>query len=818
MKNLMVIDGNSILNRAFFALPPLTNAKGLQTNAILGFMTMLLNVVYDRQPDGLLVTFDMPGKNFRHEKFGDYKGTRKGMPDELAEQLEPLRNLLTAMGISIWRRSGYEADDLIGTIVKEAMKEGIHVDVVSGDKDLLQLADELVSVGITKHGTKDVLWHDPETVFEEMGIWPDQVVDYKGLRGDTSDNIPGVRGVGDKGAVKMLSDHRHLEDVYLNLEELTPRNQKLLTEQRDMAFLSRDLATIFCEVEMEEDLESYRFNGFEAESARSELEELELSRLMSLLGMTPQRSEQLTIVPTDVESDDNLYFYKDGSYHVLVGDDVQEMELVELLNLAGKKPLVGFDLQPFFMDLKDHGLSYPLHFDDVMIEHYLLYPDAQSEDPQKVVGFLPEEKLAYLKALRAHHHEFQRLLKEKGLTALYEGIERPLIPILADIQHVGFNVDESVLDQLDLEISQKLRHQMERIYELAGEEFNINSPKQLAVILFEKLELPVIKKTKTGYSTNHDVLMKLYDKHPIIEEILSYRVVSKLQSTYIDGLKKVIKDGRIHTQLNQTIAVTGRLSSKNPNLQNIPIRLEEGRRIRKIFVPSPGRIILTADYSQIELRVLAHISGDKNLTEAYNQGKDIHQMTASKVFDIPFEEVSSSQRREAKAVNFGIVYGISDYGLSENIDISRSDAKQYIEKYFEEYPGIKRFMDQSVEDAKEKGYVKTLSGRIREIPDIHAKNFNVREFAKRTAMNSPIQGTAADIIKISMIHVVKAMEEQGLQSDLILQVHDELIFDVPLEELEIMKSLVKKHMEEAYDLDVPLEVNIEVGESWYDTK
>lgn len=815
MKTLMVVDGNSILNRAFFALPPLTNKKGLHTNALVGFMSMLLNVVYENEPTGLVVTFDMPGKNFRHEKFSDYKGTRKGMPDELREQLEPLRNLLGALGVSIWGESGFEADDLIGSIVCEAKKEGIPVRVVTGDKDLLQLAGDGTLVGITKQGTKEVLWHDASKVFEEMGIWPDQVIDYKGLRGDTSDNIPGVKGIGDKGAVKMLAGHRHLEDVYAHLEEQTPRNQKLLMEQKDMAFLSRELATIHCEVGLKEDISAFTFDGFKAEEARPYLEEYELSRLMSILGMSPSKAEEVTEDALDTSEDTSSYFLlEDDTYYLLKDGDVKEVSLEDLLK---EEVLVGFDLQPFFMDLCDQQLTFKGEFFDVMIEHYLLYPDRNSEKMEDVLGAEGDAK-ALLSALQSTHLNLMKSLEDKDLLKLYSEVEKPLIPILAEIQYVGFPVDEKVLDEQGASIESRLKEQEEKIYELAGEPFNINSPKQLSVVLFETLELPVIKKTKTGYSTNHDVLMKLKDKHPIIDEILEYRMLSKLMSTYIDGLKKVIRGGRIHTQLNQTIAVTGRLSSKNPNLQNIPIRLEEGRKIRKVFVPSPGSVILAADYSQIELRVLAHMSQDKNLLEAYNTGKDIHQMTASKVFDIPFDEVTSSERREAKAVNFGIVYGISDYGLSENIDISRQDAKEYIEKYFEEYPGIKIFMDKCVEDAKEKGFVKTLMGRIREIPDIHAKNFNVREFAKRTAMNSPIQGTAADIIKMSMIKVKERMEKEQLKSDMLLQVHDELIFDVPKDEVETMKALVKEEMEHAFKLDVPLDVNIEIGESWYDAK
>ncbi|WP_459128612.1 DNA polymerase I [Guggenheimella bovis] len=796
MNKLMIIDGNAILNRAFFALPPLTTRDGIPTNAVLGFLTMLFSVVNERKPTHLIVTFDAAKKNFRHELYSDYKGTRKGMADELRAQLPILKEILDQLEVDRLECEGYEADDLIGTLTKRAVQDGMAVEVISGDKDILQLVKDHVTVGITKRGTKDVLYYDRDLVKEDLGIYPEQVIEYKGLRGDTSDNIPGVKGIGEKTAVSMLEGNKTLEEVYENIETFTKRQQTLLTDEKDMAFLSRTLATINEDVPIDLSFDTMLHEGFQGEKARTILSRYELKSIMKQLNLDEVASVEEVV--EEVNPPTNERFVK------VVGED--------LIERGGDGPVIGFNLQPAFLK----GLEAKAFY-DVSLEHYLLHPELDSTDPVQVVGAKVEDD-DFFEKLWAKHVTFMKELKEKDLLHVYLDIELPLVPILTEMTREGFRVNTSTLDEIDQEITKRLTDLEKKIYELAGEEFNINSPKQLGVILFEKLGLPPIKKTKTGYSTNKDVLDRLLDRHEIIKEILDYRTVAKIKGTYIDGLRPMIKeDGKIHSTFQQTIAVTGRLSSTDPNLQNIPIRLEEGRQIRKMFIPSTSeRVLLSFDYSQIELRILAHVSEDEHLIHAYNNGIDIHALTASKVFDIPLEEVTGDVRRDAKAVNFGIVYGISDFGLSNNIQITRSAAKDYIDKYFEEYPKIKEYMDKSVAFCKEHGYVKTLSGRIREIPEINAKNFNLRSFAERTAINTPIQGSAADLIKMSMIEVDRRMKAEKLKSKMILQVHDELIFDVEKDELETMKALVKDVMENIVTLKLPLEVSTDVGDTWYE--
>lgn len=835
MKQLMIIDGNSILNRAFYALPPLTTKEGIHTNAVHGFLGMLIQVVREKSPDFLVVTFDTKGGNFRHEMYAEYKGTRKGMPEELAVQLPVLKQLLDDLGVYRMERTGFEADDLIGTLCRISTQERIFTLVISGDKDTLQLVDEDTMVGITKRGTKDVQYFTPEIVKQELGIWPNQVIDYKGIRGDTSDNIPGIPGIGDVGATKLLREYPHLEDIYANLDAINGKLKERLTEHRDIAFLSRQLATIDTAVELESRLEDYVFHGFDGQNAQNNLARFELKSIANLLAVDLQevvREEQAKAGPTHestrlAENQMVVYPFQElGQWRfVVLTDEPMVLSAEEFRrSLAQQNHLIGYDLQGWQTMLDDVALPWPLKYDDIMLENYLLFPDRDSENMLSVLNLskLPgndEERKSFIQTLANKHFELKAQLEEKELTALYQEIELPLVPILMQMTKTGFRVDRSVLRTLDEEISRSLKAREEAIFRFAGTTFNINSPKQLGEILFDQLGLPVVKKTKTGYSTNRDVLMKLADRHDIIPEILEYRILAKLKGTYIDGLEKVIQeDGKIHTSFRQTIAVTGRLSSKEPNLQNIPIRLEEGRRIRKMFIPSDSdHILLAADYNQIELRVLAHISGDEHLIDAYRNELDIHRITASKVFDIPFDEVTPFQRREAKAVNFGIVYGISDFGLSENIDIPIGAAKEYIQKYFEEYPKIKQYMEDIVHKCEEQGYVKTLLGRIRSIPEIHAKNFNIRSFARRTAMNTPIQGSAADIIKLSMIRVDETIKRLGLASRMILQVHDELIFDAKRSELDTLIDVVREAMEEAYALQVPLRVSIDTGENWYET-
>lgn len=830
MKQLMIIDGNSILNRAFYALPPLTTRDGTHTNAIHGFLAMLIQVVRDKTPDYLVVTFDTKGGNFRHEMYAEYKGTRKGMPDELAEQLPILKELLDDLQVYRIELPGFEADDIIGTLCRISTDEKILTTVISGDKDMLQLVDDDTVVGITRRGTKDVVYYTEDLVKEDMGIWPNQVVDYKGIRGDSSDNIPGIPGIGDVGATKLLTEYPHLEDIYDNLDQIKGKMKERLIEHKELAILSRELAKIDTKVPLESDLPDYVFKEFQGAKAQPNLAKFELRSIANLLSVDLTESIEEVAAEIDVTLTDQqmiaIPYEFLGQWHFAVlSDEAKILTGPEFLKEYAIRPhLIAFNLQDWAPIFEELGLAWPQEADDVMLENYLLYPDRDSENLMDLLGVsappqTDEEWLSLPSLLAAKHFELQSELKAKDLLPLYRDIELPLVPILAGMTKQGFKIDRTVLRGLDEEISLALKQREENIHQLAGSEFNINSPKQLGVVLFEELELPVIKKTKTGYSTNRDVLMKLYDRHPIIEEILEYRTLSKLKGTYIDGLEKVItQDDRIHTTFRQTIAVTGRLSSTDPNLQNIPIRMAEGRRIRKMFVPSDDEhVLLAADYNQIELRVLAHISGDEHLIEAYQKDHDIHRLTASKVFDTPYDDVTFDQRREAKAVNFGIVYGMSDFGLSENIDIPITAAKEYIQRYFEEYPKIKQYMEASVKSCRDMGYVKTLLGRIRMIPEIHAKNYNVRSFAERTAINTPIQGSAADIIKLSMIRVDQALKEQGLDSKLILQVHDELIFDAKKSELEELKALVVTAMEEAYQLIVPLRVSLDTGDNWYET-
>ena len=818
MKKLLIVDGHSLVNRAFYALPPLKTKIGVFTGGVHGFLRMLDNMIERENPSHLIITFDAKGKNFRHEKFKEYKGNRKGMPDELRMQMPVLKEILEALGIYWTELEGYEADDLMGTLTKQAQDQGIKSVILTGDKDILQLVNEDIMVALPKKGISELVEYGPKEVFDELGLSPDQVIDEMGLRGDPSDNIPGVKGIGAKTAYNLLKGGRHLEDVFEDPGQVTPRIKKLLEEGREDAFLSRDLATIVLEAPISFDEEGSRYEAMDFESARGVLEKYELKSFLKKLQQEEEPKPSYQLEPGPAPLKDELVFWeyeglkgiKEAGGYYIFEDEVD-------LSLA--KALVGYNLKELY--LRDLGL--PEKLDDLMISTYLLHPD-EGGDIFKLSGI---EKTGedsktlicrMLDFLETSNNENLKALEARGMIKLYREVEMSLVQVLASIEKEGFRVDLTVLDEEDGKISSSLAQVEGRIFSYVKEPFNINSPKQLGQILFEELSLPVIKKTKTGYSTNREVLDKLQGLHPIIDDILHYRALAKIKGTYIDGLRKVISsDEKIHTSLNQTVAVTGRLSSTEPNLQNIPIRYEEGRRIRKIFVPRDSdHLLLSADYSQIELRVLAHFSEDPVMLEGYEKDLDIHKVTASMVFDTPLEEVTSDQRREAKAVNFGIIYGMSDFGLAENIDIPIEAAKDYIEKYFAKYPKIKAYLDSQVNFAQEQGYVKTLLGRIREIPDIKSSNFHLRNFARRTAMNTPIQGSAADIIKMAMIEVYREINKRGLKSKMILQVHDELIFDVKKDELEEMKKLVEDKMTGIVKLKVPLRVGMSVGESWYE--
>ncbi len=848
MKSLIVIDGNSILNRAFFALPPLITKDGVQTNAVYGFLNMMFSIIDLKKPNYVVIAFDVSGGNFRHDMYSEYKGTRKGMDPDLKSQIPVLKEILDTFGISRVELKGFEADDLIGTISTNT-PDDVETIIVSGDKDMLQLVTDTTKVLITKKGTSDLKEYLRNDVKEDIGVYPEQIIDYKAIRGDSSDNIPGVKGIGQKGATKLLEKYNNLLEIYDDIENVeTKRNQKLLIESKEMAFLSRDLAKINTDAPIDVNIDEYKYK-LELDNVINILEKYELNNIIKYVSNKSRVKDELsTKYLTELKNIDfnktlyiDFFDYKEKTIYVLKQKKIVITDDLSLLN--GKKiRLKGFSTFELIHNLTT---NYDVEIeitDDLQIMHYLLNPDSDSSKLEKYTNkfqlntfkditanfkleyFDVKEKIIELLIKRIQiieilSNDYREKIIENGLLDLYSNVELALILILVEMKKNGFKVDIDYLDVLDKKVSNKLKIVEDSVYAITGK-FNINSPKQLGKVLFEDLDLPVIKKTKTGYSTNKETLFKLKGRHEVIDFIAEYRMLSKLKSTYIDGIRKVISDDlKIHSSLNQTVVATGRLSSTDPNLQNIPIRLKEGREVRKIFTASSkNHILISADYSQIELRVLAHISNDKNMIEAYSLDKDIHKITASKIFGVNLDEVTSEMRSRAKAVNFGLVYGMSDYGLSEDLDIPVFEAKDYIEKYFEKYPDIKKYMEDVVEECKEKGYVTTLLGRKRYLPNINSKNYHIRNFANRAAMNTPIQGTAADIIKIAMINVYNEIKKRKLKSKLILQIHDELIIDaLKSEECEV-KELLIEQMQNAYEMKVPLIVNVSTGDSWYDAK
>lgn len=886
-KRLIIIDGNSLINRSFFAIQQrLTNKDGVPTNAVYGFLNMLFKVMEDYKPDWLSVAFDMKAPTFRHSAYADYKGTRKGMPDELAVQMPILKEILDAMGIHRTELSGFEADDLIGTISKRFGANGHEVLILTGDKDALQLVDEQITVLITKQGISVIDVMTPEKVMTDFGLTPAQIVDLKGLSGDSSDNIPGIPGVGPVTATKLLKTYETVERVIDEYETIeNKRIRGLVAEHAHQAMMSKKLATIEVNVPLEFDEDDFKYD----QPNTKEL--VNLLMLYELKSFIPRISTEELVVETPdlkmtcVEQPLELSLYVDqlskwktvGAYMLIDKVNVITDEPVGLAlsSETGEVYYFAFEKYNFSDFLEHYGvwllgdgvtisgydikkewlMCFARHKDikgktfDGRIAHYLLAPNKSSytiddsayeylnltiNSDEQILGkgvktkkfsqLTIEEAMdlasnrAYI-SLKLYVKLREALLKEELLT-LFETVEMPLIEVLSSMEYEGFNIDQEELATLNEAVTGKLVEIEKDIISYVETPFNLNSPKQLGEILFDKLGLPHGKKTKTGYSTNVDVLDKLKDAHPIVPLILEYRTYSKLKSTYIDGLKAVINPTtqKIHSSLNQTVAVTGRLSSTEPNLQNIPARIALGKRIRKIFIPTAGNVLVDADYSQIELRILAHYAEDPNLIKAFKEGIDIHTMTASQVFNMPFEKVTSLERTRAKEVNFGIVYGMSDFGLSENLGITRKMAKLYIDSYFENYPNVKGFMDGKIQECRDQGYVTTVLGRKRYIPDIQASNFNVRSFAERTAMNTPIQGSAADLIKLAMIKVYHEIKERGLKSRLILQVHDELIVDTAPDEIEIIDALVKVNMEEALNLSVPMLVEIHAGPNWYETK
>lgn len=875
-KKLVLIDGNSIAYRAFFALPLLNNDKGIHTNAVYGFTMMLMKIIEDEKPTHMLVAFDAGKTTFRHKTFGEYKGGRQKTPPELSEQFPYIRELLDAYGIKRYELENYEADDIIGTLALAAEKDEYEVKVISGDKDLTQLSSANTTVGITRKGITDIEEYTPEHINEKYGLTPKQIIDMKGLMGDTSDNIPGVPGVGEKTAIKLLKEFSTLEHLLESIDQVSGNKLKeKLEEFKDQALMSKELATIERNAPVEIDVENILYEGFTREKLTTLFKELGFHSLLDKLGedttdVVHEELEEveyqiLSDISADVFADDN-YFYvevlednyhyadiigfsivnENGHYFLPTDNAVKSDAFKNWAEDEEKKKTV-YDAKRSEVALRRHNIHLKGVDFDTLIASYIVNPSESIEDLSSIVkrydvhniqsdesfyGKGAKRKIPE-KSLLAEHlvrkslamsdlkEILQNELQRNEQDELFTELEMPLSLILADMEACGVMVDSERLRLMGVEINERLIEIEKTIHKLAGETFNINSPKQLGVILFEKLNLPSFKKTKTGYSTSADVLERLAPDHEIIAYILQYRQLGKLQSTYIEGLLKVInpKTGKVHTRFQQALTATGRLSSIDPNLQNIPIRLEEGRKIRQAFVPSEKDwLIFAADYSQIELRVLADIAGDEKLIQAFKEDLDIHTKTAMEVFHVAKDEVTSNMRRQAKAVNFGIVYGISDYGLSQNLGINRKEAGQFIERYLNSYPGVKEYMDDIIHSAKQKGYVSTLMQRRRYIPEITSRNFNLRSFAERTAMNTPIQGSAADIIKKAMIDMAAALKEHGLKTRLLLQVHDELIFEAPQDELEILKKLVPDVMEHALELKVPLKVDYAYGPTWFDAK
>lgn len=845
MEKLMLMDGHSILNRAYFALPSMSNKEGVHTNAVYGFLNIMFKFLEDEKPDYLAIAFDVHAPTFRHEMYKEYKGNRKGMDDELREQVPLIQEMLMKMGIPVIKKEGIEADDILGTISKNAQKNGLTVTIVSGDRDLLQIADENIKISIpkTKQGKTEVEEYFKQDVCEKIGVSPTEFIDVKALWGDSSDNIPGVPGIGQKGAVAIISKYKSIENAYNDIENVTPkRASENLKEYIDQARLSKVLATIKTDCELDFDIEKARFTSVFTKESYELCKKLELKNILKKFPSDISeeiKSENKSIVISISEANnikDALNILGDNLGNVIglmitkeknsfcialkekavviTGCNIREQinELYKVSNAVISSCNIKDDLIPLFDDIDE---LKPERFFDVNLAQYLLDPtrSAYSLDSEgNGIEYEAEECFNSYKELN------EELLK-LGMSTLYKDIELPLTFTLAKMEREGIYLDVEALSEYNKLLTDSIIKFENEIYGECGEIFNINSPKQLGEILFEKMGIPGGKKTKTGYSTAADVLEKLAVDYPVINKILQYRQYSKLKSTYAEGLSECVgDDGRVHTNFKQTVTATGRLSSTNPNLQNIPIRTELGRMIRKVFKPKEGFVFIDADYSQIELRVLAHMSGDENLIEAYKENKDIHRATAAKVFGKTFEEVSDLERSNAKAVNFGIVYGISSFGLGNDLNISRKEAQKYIDDYYKAYPSLKLYLDSLIEYAKKTGYALTMFGRRRPIPELKSKNFMQRSFGERISMNTPIQGSAADIIKIAMNRVDKRLKESGFSAKLILQVHDELLIEAPIEEKEDVIKLLKEEMEAATDLKVPLLADVHSGSTWFEAK
>lgn len=874
-KKVVLIDGHSILNRAFYGVPELTNSAGLHTNAVYGFLNILLKLLEEERADYLAVAFDLPAPTFRHERYAEYKGTRKSMPDELREQVPLLKELLAAMNIKTVSLEGYEADDVIGTLAKRYQKEGLEVTVVSGDRDLLQLADShiLIRLPKTSRGKTEILDFTPAAVKETYGVTPEEFIDVKGLMGDSSDNIPGVPSIGEKTATALIQSWHSIENLKEHLEEVKPpRAKKALEEHFEDAVFSKWLATICLDAPIQPELSDLKIGELYTSEAYEQIQRLEFRSLLKHFGSEVQREHmraqhrpRIELIQTEealweaaeravkageigiARGELLTAFCSDAaSVSVVFRRSPQAAELLKLKALTEQgeglilepeterkllstffergKTVSGLDIKPF---LKEVGTEERDTVDDLGVLAYLLNPLKESYRSEDIARdylslLLPsaKEDAVAAEAYEAYvafaaRKPLCEKVSEQGMEKLYSEIERPLVFMLAEMEENGVAVDAEKLKAFSDELESEIHRIEDEIFAETGEEFNLNSPKQLGEILFDRMKLPYGKKTKSGYSTAADILEKLAPEYPVVKKILRYRMLTKLNSTYALGLAAYIQaDGRIHGSFHQTITATGRISSANPNLQNIPIRTEMGSRVRSVFVPAPGKVFVDADYSQIELRILAALSGDENLIAAYRDAVDVHAVTASQVFHVPLDEVTPLQRRNAKAVNFGVVYGISAFGLSEDLSISRNEAKEYINRYFESYPEVKRFLDRQIKEAKEYGFTRTLFGRIRPVPELKSSNFMQRAFGERVAMNAPIQGTAADIMKIAMVKVRRALESENLDARIVLQIHDELLVEADKTVAPRVLELLKETMRNAAELRVSLEVDAHIGNSW----
>lgn len=908
MKKIVLIDGNSILNRAFYGImgsKMLMTADGKYTNAVYGFLAILFKVLEEIEPEYLMVAFDLKAPTMRHKLYDGYKANRKGMPNELAEQMPILKGLLRAMNITIIEKSGYEADDVLGTLAKRAEKEGLDVTILSGDRDTFQLTSKNIKVRIphTKVGKTEVDVFDEQAIIEKYGVTPEQLIEVKGLQGDTSDNIPGVPGIGEKTALELIKEYHSIAELYEKIEKnednLKGKTREKLVENKELADLSRTLGTINTEVPIDENISDLERKEWNQEEVFAKFKELNFNRFIErfqlhgeekktqdvhelinvetvnleendvklesiINGIKADRKLFYFLQKEDIQSEDLIIQKKIKAIYVYRSDKIYEIKLDSDKFSTYFKAILedesikkyGYHLNEDTVIFNQMGINLSGIYFDAEIAAYVLNPtnnhytipelanqylNIDIEDYLQTAGMSQnkETQMTLFETSQDTDNEYEKYknamyvyvianlqevmlkkLEEFNSVELFDDIEMPLVKVLANMQYAGIYVDREELVCLGDKLKEDIEVLKQKIYELSGEEFNINSTQQLGTVLFEKLKLPVYKKTKKGYSTDVDILEKLKPEHPVIEKILEYRTLMKLNSTYVEGLLPYVnkQTNKIHSYFHQTITATGRISSTEPNLQNIPTRTEQGKQIRKAFKSTDGNIFIDADYSQIELRILAHISKDENMRQAFLHDEDIHRQVASKVFDVPLEEVSKEQRSAAKAVNFGIVYGISGFGLAEQLGISRKKAENYINQYLEKYSGVKNFMDNIVEEAKEKGYVETLFHRRRYIPELSSNNYMVRQFGARAAMNTPIQGTAADIMKIAMIKVFDKLREEKLDAKLILQIHDELLIECKIEQKEKVKQILKDCMENAVKLDIPLEVEMSEADNWYDVK